>query len=167
MSSNPYRGQVNAHLGKARWLLQSLASSQEDSASSRLGQAALQESCAYQLQLALQNFLREIAENYQLPNADQIQSSADLERALAAADKAPAELAEIRTSQSEGWLGQMNRAFQQIGKANSSSSSSVQMVGMIQAKALDSTDLDAKSLELWFSSLKELVDRQREMMVEC
>jgi len=85
-----------------------------------------------------------------------------------AADKSPAELAEIRTSQSEGWLGQMDRAFQRIGSPSSSASSSlVQSAGMIQTKSLDSTDLDAGSLELWYYNLRELVDRQREMMVEC
>jgi len=166
--SNPFRNQVNGHLGKARWLLESLKSSQEEATSSRLGQAALQESCAHQLQLVLQKFLREIAENYQLPNAGQIQNSQDLEAALLAADKSPAELAEIRTSQSEGWLGQMDRAFQRIGSPSSSASSSlVQSAGMIQTKSLDSTDLDAGSLELWYYNLRELVDRQREMMVEC
>lgn len=162
-----FRGKVNAHLGKARWLLQSLKASRQESDSSRVGQAALQESCAYQLQLTLENFLREIAENYQLANPEQVQSSTDLEQALLAADKSPAELAEIRTSQSEGWLGQMNRAFQQIGKASSASSPTIQMTGMIQTKSLESTDLDASNLELWFNNLKELVDRQREMMVEC
>jgi hypothetical protein len=163
-----FRGKVNAHLRKAEALLEQFKAVQADEGS-RLTQDALIEGCSFQLQLAKRNFLREIAENYQSPEAAEIASAQDLAAALEKIDKLPAELSEILTSEQEGWMAQMQAAHSQLvsGSTAGKGSAALQSAGLIQTKELSSNDLDFARVESWLLNLKELVERQREMMVEC
>ena len=141
---------------------------QQNSGGSRLTQDALIEGCCFHLQLAKTNFLREIADNYQVPDAAQISSTTELAEALGKLDKIPQELSEIQTSQKEGWLAAMDAAYDELLSFSSSGkASAVQAAGQIQTKELHDNQLDYARVESWVNDLKELVERQREMMVEC
>lgn len=167
MSSGPFIGAVNAHLRKATALIEQCQSLRSVDGS-RLTQDALVEGCCFQLQLAKINFLREIAENYQVPDFSSITTTAELAEALARLDKVPQELSEIQVSQQEGWLGTMDTAYAALFSSEKvSKAGAVQTVGQIQTKELSSNELDFALVTFWAKNLKELVDRQREMMVEC
>lgn len=166
MSGGPFTGAVNAHLRKALALVEQ-CQALRSSDGSRLTQEALIEGSCFQLQLAKTNLLREIAENYQSPDAAQINSSDDLAAALSAIDKAPQELTEIQVSQQEGWMGAMDSAYAALISNAKVGKAAVQSAGLIQTKQLNSNELDFAGVESWANNLKELVDRQREMMVEC
>lgn len=167
--SGTFRGAVNGHLRKASALLEQ-CQTQQSEGGSRLTQDALIEGCCFHLQLAKINFLREIADNYQIADAALISDTSELASALSAADKFPAELSEIQTSQQEGWLKAMDSAYNQLLAFKGSAAKSapaVQTAGLIQTRELANTDLDFSSVQVWTNNLKELVERQREMMVEC
>lgn len=166
MTGGPFTGAVNAHLRKASALIQQ-CQALRNSDGSRLAQEALIEGACFQLQLAKTNLLREIAENYQAPDAAQITNSDDLAAALLAIDKAPQELSEIQISQQEGWMGKMDSAYDALVSSAKVGKAAVQSAGLIQTKQLKSNELDFAGVESWAKNLKELVDRQREMMVEC
>ena len=165
---NPYRSPVNGYLRKASALLESCLTLQED-AGSRLAQEALVEASLFHLHLTLVNFLREIAANYQAADAGQIQEIAQLARALNSIDKHPAELAEINTSAQEGWLSELMAGYSAlvIGSGGKKAAVAVQQAGLIQTRQLSNNELNYARARTWLDKMRELVDRQREMMVEC
>lgn len=166
--NNAFRSRVNAHLRKASALLEHSQAIQAEQGS-RLTQDALVESSLFQLHLTLLNFLREIAANYQVENAEQIASVDDLATALLQVDKQPAELSEIQASEKEGWLAELKAAYAAVYKGGSSNKSvvGIQPSGTIQTKQLSDEDLNYSRAEDWLNKSKELIERQREMMVEC
>lgn len=164
-----FRGKVNGHLRKATALLEQYQAVRSDQGS-RLTQDALLEACCFELQLTLVYLLREIAENYQVSNADNISSGDELAAALGSMDKTPQEVLEIQTLQSEGWLSRLESAYLQLFRAESKSAQAVRQApagGLIQSKTLDQNALDYSLLNEWVNNFRELIDRQREMMVEC
>jgi hypothetical protein len=166
--NNSFRSRVNAHLRKAAALLEHSQAIQVEQGS-RLTQDALVESSLFQLHLTLVNFLREIAANYQVENAEQIASVSDLATALLQVDKQPAELTEIETSEQEGWLAELKAAYAAVykGEPSKKSGAGIQPAGMIQTKQLSDEDLNFSRAEDWLNKSRELIERQREMMVEC
>ena len=166
--NNSFRSKVNAHLRKAAALLEHSRAIQVEQGS-RLAQDALVESSLFQLHLTLLNFFREIAANYQVENADQIASVDDLADALLHVDKQPAELNEIQTSEKEGWLAELKAAYAAVykGEPSKKSGAIIQPAGMIQTKQLSDEDLNFSRADNWLNKLRELIERQREMMVEC
>lgn len=166
--NNAFRSSVNAHLRKAAALLEQCQTIQAEQGS-RLAQDALVESSLFQLHLTLLNFLREIAVNYQVENAGHISSVNDLALALQQVDKQPAELAEIQTSEKEGWLAELKAAYAAVysGGPSNKSAAALQPAGMIQTKQLSNEELNFSRAENWLNKSRELIERQREMMVEC
>jgi len=166
--NNSFRSLVNAHLRKATALLEHCKLIQQEQGS-RLTQDALVESSLFQLHLTLMNFLREIAENYQVGKAENIFCTADLAAALQQIDKQPAELTEIQTSEQEGWLSELKAAYTAVisGESSNKSSAAIQPAGMIQTKQLGNETLNITRAEDWLNKTRELIERQREMMVEC
>lgn len=165
--TNVWRQAVNAHLRKATALIE-LQQTGNQTQLSRLAVEALSEAALLQLRLAYVAFMREIAENYQAPDAAAISSSAALSNSLGRMDKQPAELNEIVSSEQEGWLRPMLASWSRVGQLpQTAGSKPAAPIGMIQTRQLDETSLDIERLENWLLRLRELVERQREMMVEC
>ena len=165
---NLYRSPVNGFLRKAAVLLESCFDLQEQ-AGSRLAQEALVEASLFHLHLALVNFLREIAENYQAEDSGHIQEVAELASALNKIDKHPAELAEINTSAEEGWLSELLSSYALLGSGSTRNKAlpGVQQAGLIQTRQLSNNELSYARAQTWLDKMRELVERQREMMVEC
>lgn len=165
--NNPWRQQVNASLRKAS-LLCDLA--ERDGAElSRLGSEALLEASLLQLGFTLRAYFNELAENYQCAAAGNIGNLDQLQQALLDVDKQPAELNELLVARRESWLGQLLAAHDRIGQLKAASGGSVQQVrpGLIETRQVQAGELDFDSLQAWLQRFRELLDRHREMMVEC
>lgn len=166
MSHNPWRQPVNAHLRKAQALV-ALAVQQVDQVS-RLTSEALLEGAIWQLDRALVAYYNELAENYQCPEAGQLNGLDQLRQALGALDKQPAELNELQIAHNEGWIARFLAAQLKIKKLKSAAATAVQMPrpGAIDTRQIDVDELDAEQVQGWCLRLRELVERQRELMVE-
>ena len=165
--NNPWRQPVNAHLRKAGALAE--LARRDAAGLSRLATEALLEASLLQLVFAIRAYLNELAENYQCAAAGSISSPAELQQALQAMDKQPAELNEILIADSEGWLKELYATHSRIGQHNPGGAAPVRQArpGLIETRQVKAGELDCDSLEQWLTRVKELVERHREMMVEC
>lgn len=162
--NNIWRQPVNAHLRKASALLELV-----EPGIAPLTRAGLVEAALFHLNLALSYFLREIAENYQVPESGAIQVADDLSKALARIDKQPPELNEILVAANKGWIRDMHRAWQKLHNYSAKSASGLAMpaTSLIQTRQLSDDELNQEQMQTWTARMRELVERQREMMVEC
>ena len=170
--NNPFRSPVNAHLRKAS-VLAGLYLDSVNSSGSRLTQSALMEACVFHQYLVFINFLREIGENYQVANAANLNSLKELKNALDQINKTPAELKEVVSLAQQGWLSDLIKTYESLIRGDNLQTSKqktpvqTHSAGLIQTKQLEENDADSSRIGQWNDHLKELVDRQREMMVEC
>ena len=170
--NNPFRSPVNAHLRKAS-VLAGLYAEAINSSGSRLTQSALMEGCVFHQHLAFINFLREIGENYQVTNAANLNSLMELKSALDQINKTPAELKEVINLTEQGWLSDLIKTYQSLIQGDNLQANKQKLqvqthsAGLIQTKQLEENDADFSRIWQWNDYLKELIDRQREMMIEC
>jgi hypothetical protein len=136
---------------------------------------AVAQSVAVQLYQAWHWHLQDVASNYKLADPEQVQSAAMLVELLEADGKYPAEAMEMLNLDTDNgsWLRELIRAHGQvyllpvIRKAEMD----VDRLPMIavDAVAADGTlpvDWSLSQAGFWLDRMQELVDRQRDMMVE-
>ncbi len=170
MALSVYLSAVNQKLLFARQLL-ALLEGQTDTHKI----TAVTQSVALQLYQAWHWHLQDVASNYKLADPQQVKSPALLVQLLEADGKHPAEAMEIINLDTDksSWLSELCRAHRQlyllpvIRKAEMD----VDRLPMIavDAVAADGTlpvDWSLSQARLWFGKMQELVDRQRDMMVE-
>lgn len=170
MALSVYLSAVNQKLLFARQLL-ALLEGQTDTHKI----TAVTQSVALQLYQAWHWHLQDVASNYKLADPQQVKSPALLVQLLEADGKHPAEAMEMLNLDTDksSWLSELCRAHRQlyllpvIRKAEMD----VDRLPMIavDAVAADGTlpvDWSLSQARLWFGRMQELVDRQRDMMVE-
>jgi hypothetical protein len=172
---NPYLSAVNQNLFFCKLLLkQGLPKKEaaEDNQSVQL-EIALCQSALYQLECAYGHYLREIAQTYQYKSAEHITTVEELVSALASINKQPGEAQEIQCllENNHSWLSQMLSAYQQLSLLPNTQVANIahpSPIALVEVKSLDDRiALDYQQLEAWQKSFVEMVNRHREMMVEC
>jgi Family of unknown function (DUF6586) len=166
---NAYLSVVNQKLFFCKLLLrQGIA---EDTKPIQL-ELALCQSALFQLECAYHHYLREIATTYQFKLAESISSVEELASALESINKHPGEAQEILSLLETGgsWLCQMLSAYQQLSllptpENNVTHSSPIAVVEVKQGGGIPS--LNYQQLDVWHKAFVEMVDRHRELMVEC
>lgn len=133
---------------------------------------ALCQSALYQLECAYHHYLREIATTYQFNSAESINSVEELASALESIKKHPGEAQEILSllQADRSWLSQMLSAYQQLSLLpmpgnNATHSSPIAVVEVNQDDGIPG--LNYQQLDVWHKAFVEMVDRHRELMVEC
>lgn len=182
---NPYLSVVNQKLFFCNLLLkQGGADKSEKPHSEQLGiksgtrlntqlEQALCQSALYQLEAAYGFYLREIAATYQFKSPESVTSAESLAEALSSINKHPAEAQEILSllGQTNSWLSQLLKAYKYLLTIQSPSATppvSNSPISIVEVKQLD--DLESLGYELlleWHKAFMEMVNRHRELMVEC
>ena len=136
---------------------------------------AIAQSVAVQLYQAWHFHLRDIASNYKLASPDDVTSAEILVEMLAAEDKCPAEATEMQAlvADSESWVAELFNAQAQVYELPVIRKAEMD-VDRLPMIAVDATNAEGAKLvewtleraQLWLTQLQELVERQRDMMVE-
>jgi len=174
---NPYLSAVNQKLFFCNLLLkQGTNGGTEKPSSAQLNaqlEEALCQSALYQLEAAYGHYLREIAVTYQFKSPETVSSVESLAESLASINKHPAEAQEIQSllEQNDTWLSQLLNAHQRLSTISSQpakSPASNSPIAVVEVKQLDEVaTLDYQLLSSWHKSFVEMVNRHRELMVEC
>ena len=166
--SNAWTAPVNRELYVATAHLRLLP--EGNSANERRLCQGLLESALFHLVVAHRTYLRELAANYELPAAEQATTLESLEKAFAAADKEPGELAELLKQGRTGWLAELLTAFDAALTPDSGGITAAPTdSGRIVLRDLGSQPTVALSKErisAWIESYRELIERHRAIMVE-
>mgnify|MGYP005985945923 CR=1 FL=1 len=182
---NHYLSAVNQKLFFCNLLLQQgkLASqeSRKEKQSVHL-ELALCQSALYQLEVGYRHYLREIAATYQFKTPEILSTADELASALSNINKHPAEAQEILglLEQNNSWLSTLLGAHQQLSSLSTQTRSSQvkpseqtdtlfdSQIAVVEVKQLDeSVELSHQALANWHQSFVEMVNRHRELMVEC
>lgn len=144
----------NQKLYQARLLIEKQEQA-EQSADESVLSIALQESVLFQLVLAYQSYLHEVAELAQY--RDTITS---LQQLIDSVPVATGEMTELRQLENDkfSWLSQLLTAFEYCGQKENRPPAPQKNVGMIQI-----FDQTSQSLPLrdWFQALTDIIDLQR------
>lgn len=160
---------VNQKIAYCRALLKMLAREGEPAnADQRLRQQALLDGAAFHLQCAYRHYLRELAENYAVPDAGRIINEQNLLETLERFGKNPAEARELlnlRVDQ-DSWACALQSAYDGCWEPSGAAP-----VARIQVVDLDTPDgapgkITLARLNRWFAAFNELVERQRETSAE-
>lgn len=148
-------GHSNQKLYQARLLLDSLDLLESSESAQPAMVSGLQESVLFQLVLAYQSYLHEIGEIAQCR-----EEFYSLDQLLGLVSVATGEMTELKQLEDDGfsWLSQLQSAFQ-----NCSAKEPVAIKSQISPVAIQLQDTTAASmpLRLWFDSLSEIIDLQR------
>lgn len=134
---------------------------------------ALAESALYQLESAYRCHLRSVAEGYRCPDPAAVNTVEQLARALEAIDKHPAEAVEMFNLEQDeqSWLFQVLKAHEGMTSvvAASEGRASIEKSGISlrEVSAEGEFGLSVDLLRQWLAAFAEIVDRHREMMIEC
>ena len=177
---NPYLSAVNQKLFFCNLLLkQDKLASQESRKEKQSGhlEIALCQSALYQLEVGYRHYLREIAATYQFKAPEILSTAKELASALSSINKHPAEAQEILglLEQNNSWLSTLLGSHQQLSTLSPQVKSSEQtdtlfdsQIAVVEVKQLDEcVELSHKTLTNWHQSFVEMVNRHRELMVEC
>lgn len=173
---SPWLSQVNQKLFFARTLLEQAEQGVPASKGGRLGhlEQALCQSVVFQLECAYRQHLREVADIYQCADPDIIATVEQLASALKAVDKHPAEATEMLNleQQPQSWLWQLLKTWQlfQLLPQMSATADIASPIAVMQVSPGDRDVLPPLTPEVarsWLLALEELVERHRELMVEC
>ena len=130
----------------------------------------LAQSVAVQLHQAWLWHCRNIAENYKLQDLDAVDCANTLVELLAAQGKAPGEATELQNLQNDpdSWLSELLNAHQHIYRLPTvrKAEMDADRLPMIALDAPEVVDWSLERAQLWLSNMQEVVERQREMMVE-
>ena len=162
-----YLSAVNQKLLFARQLLTHVSESNPKKAQH---DTVLTQSVAVQLRQAWLWHCRNIAENYKLQELDAVDCADSLVELLAAQGKTPGEATELQNLQNDpdSWLSELLKAHQHIYRLPTvrKAEMDVDRLPMIALDAPEVVDWSLERAKLWLSNMQELVERQREMMVE-
>ena len=166
MAISAYFSAVNQKLLFARRLL-SVGETVDD----RYLHSAIAQSVVFQLQQALRWHLCDIAATYQLKEPEAATSVVGLLSLLHAADKAPAEASELKSLEADAnsWLAELQRAGRELVQLPELRKV-VMDVDRLPVLVADgkppAIDWTLENVGGWLQALAELIDRQRDMMVE-
>lgn len=149
-------GQTNQKLYQARLLLDELeAVADEEKARSNAFQLALQESILFQMILAYQSYLHEIAEVAQ--SRDDFQS---LQQLIQAVPVATGEMTELNQLESDdfSWLSQLMAAFSSCSATENFQLKTANNPSLIQ---MHETVTSSLPLRDWLTALNNIIDLQR------
>lgn len=171
--ANKSLAMVNQKLAYARATMALLDTlSAPANASQRLQQQALLDAGAFHLRCAYSHYLRELGENYALPQVAHIESEEDLRKAFSAQGKSPAELQELLQlgERSDSWLSHLKRAYQACWRLADSNAvaadpSRIQVVNL-DAAPESNEPISRARLTDWYRALTDLIARQRETSAE-
>ena len=159
-----YLSAVNQKLLFARQLL-----SQADAKTAQQD-TALAQSVAVQLHQAWLWHCRNVAETYKLQELDAVECANTLVDLLAAQGKTPGEATELQNLQndSQSWLSKLLKAHERIYRLPTirKAEMDVDRLPLIAVDAPEVVDWSTERANLWLANMQELVERQREMMVE-
>jgi len=170
---NPYLSAVNQKLFFCNLLLKQGANGESEKLSPVQLEQALCQSALYQLEAAYGYYLQEIAATYQFKSPETVSSVESLADSLSSINKHPAEAQEIHSllEQKGTWLSQLlnaHKCLSTISSQSEKSSVSNSPIAIVEVKQLDDVEtLDYDLLGSWHKSFAEMVNRHREMMVEC
>ncbi|MDG1818701.1 MAG: hypothetical protein P8H31_02620 [Porticoccaceae bacterium] len=160
-----YLSAVNQKLLFARQLL-----AQADSKTGQQQGTALAQSVAVQLNQAWLWHCRNVAETYKLQELDSVVCANTLVELLAAQGKTPGEATELQNLQNDphSWASELLKAHQYIYRLPTirKAEMDVDRLPMIAVDAPEVVDWSLERAEIWLSRMQEVVERQREMMVE-
>ena len=164
-----YLSAVNQKLLFARQLL-----SQSDSKKGRQQSTALYQSIAQSVAVQLHQawlwHCRNVAESYKLQELDGVVCANTLVELLAAQGKTPGEATELQNLQNDpdSWLSGLLKAHQYIYKLPTvrKAEMDVDRLPLIAVDAPEVVDWSIERAEIWLINMQELVERQREMMIE-
>ncbi len=160
---------VNQKVAYCRALLKLLAREGEPAnANERLRQQALLDGGAFHLLCAHRHYLRELAENYSVPDAGRIATEQDLLDTLERFGKNPAEARELLNLRvdPDSWVSDLQDAYASCWEASGAAP-----VARIQVVDLEAPEgargkVTLARLTQWFGAFNELVERQRETSAE-
>ncbi len=166
---NIYLSAVNQKLYYSKLLLKQ---SRPDVGNMPLLQEALYQSALYQLECGYRHYLREVATTYQFKSPESIAVIEDLVAALSSINKHPAEAQEMASLEAnpESWLNQMLAAHQQLSTLPQNDSKTTQSspIAVVQLNQQDERVVfGEQELSEWQRAFEEMVDRHRELMIEC
>ena len=177
---NPYLSAVNQKLFFCNLLLKQdkleSQQSRKEKQSAYL-ETALCQSALYQLEVGYKHYLREIAATYQFKTPEILSTAEELASALSSINKNPAETQEILSllEQDNSWLSMLLGAHQQLSSLSpqvkspeQSPASFDRQIAVVEVRQLDECiELNHQTLTNWHKSFVEMVNRHRELMVEC
>lgn len=147
--------QTNQKLYQARLLLDALDASEQSENSPAALTLAMQESVLFQLMLAYQSYLHEIAELAQWREV-----VVSLTQLIDSTPTVTGEMRELKKLEDDdfSWLSQLLMAFQQCGDKNSGPVKTVMNPSIIKIQDTASTSLPLRD---WYNRLIDLIDMQR------
>ena len=161
-----YLSAVNQKLLFARQLL-SQASAKKNH---HQQDAVFAQSVAVQLHQAWLWHCRSVGETYKLQELDAVGCANTLVELLAEQGKTPGEATELQNLQNDpqSWLSELLKAHSNIYKLPTirKAEMDVDRLPMIALDAPDVIDWSLEPAQLWLDNMQEVVERQREMMVE-
>ena len=174
MSAYSYLAAVNQKILFANRLIE-IAGAGDGDLQDKYLSAALAQSVTLQLYWAWAWHLQDVASNYKVKDPSAVKSVEDLVRLLEADGKTPAEATELKhlASSKDSWLGRLLDAYQQLFLLPEVRRAEMD-ADRLPLLALDkASDTGGKIIEWsipevadWTAKMRELVDRQREMMIE-
>lgn len=160
-----YLSAVNQKLLFARQLL-----SQAGSKSNQQQGAAVTQSVAVQLHQAWLWHCRCVADTYKLKELDSVECANTLVDLLAEQGKTPGEATELQNLQNDpnSWLNELLKAHRYIYQLPTirKAEMDVDRLPMVSLDAPEVVDWSLERAQLWLKNMQEVVERQREMMVE-
>jgi len=165
--SNPFSQRVNRQLLLAQQQLDT--SVDTSNASGRLRQIGILEAALFHLYRGYLEMLRELAENYQLESPESLTNVTELQEALMAVDKTPAEIQELVELKTNGFVADLLAAWSSLFQGPGSAPAKVGSArpdGLISTRQIGEAELDREKLATWLSRLREISDRHRDIMVE-
>jgi hypothetical protein len=164
---------VNQKLAYARALLRALQPlGLPATAAQRLEQQSLIDAISFHLACAYRHYLRELAQNYGIKQAEGISTEAHLKTALAGQDKTAAEVLELQVlrQQPDSWMSLMHEHYESCWTLPSEPT---QEVAVPESELIRVYDLDSRPeavdyslLIRWHDEFVALTGRQRETSAE-
>lgn len=165
-------GMVNQKLAYTRAMLVQLQALPEANAGQRMTSQALLDAGAFHLVCAYNHYLRELAEHYGLNPVADINTENDLQQALMAQGKTPAELHELQElrRQPDSWLNQLHASYSACWrlpgqKPVAHSATRIQALDL-EASTAPPMPMTEERLQHVCQRLEELVSRHRESVTE-
>ena len=163
---NPFSSSVNQKIYFAKLLVNAGKSSDGNLIHLEL---AMSQSAVFQLFCAYQLYLNEIAANYRAATDPPMINVAHLSEALVAIDKHPAEAQELALLEQQrgSWLNQLLYYYSSV--VETSSLANNEETNRIPLQSIENTipALNYSVIERIIAGFTELIDRQRELMLEC
>ncbi|MCT2530752.1 hypothetical protein N2382_07750 [SAR92 clade bacterium H921] len=132
---------------------------------------AIAQSVTLQLQRAWCWHLQDVAANYKMQDPEAVIDATSLRRLLAEEGKTPGEAIELHELETDekSWVGQLLNAHRHlyvvpVARRAEMDANRLPMIAVDISG--DSIDWDIEQARLWFERMQELVDRQRDMMIE-